>query len=934
MENLKPDTGDLTVELLIHISSQLNNVSMPAYTPQPFAAEQPYVIANALCFASLAVLLVASLLAMLVKGWIRDFHHNLPPHKLAEKRAKEREYRFRGLIANKMPEIVASLPILIQLALILFCVALLVHLNQADVHIMIATGCIFSSILLFYLITTIIAVYDSSAPFPSPLSRFLIRTIQWINRFPSRMIRWIERRSSPYTHRSFRVLYTSLPRDLLNILRKGLQALVSSRISGKSSDLELHVVNRLANDTLVAPENIRTFTTMLQHLALHSRLRPIARQEWRDIISTVLTVDPSTPLLTTRGILRVIVFAYDPTVDGSDALRNLASSLLEIDKKPKLVPIPPPTDPEKQEIMGLTPVIHFQNTTASSMSAARALECENGEGEKELENTSLVPLSPLQLLVRKLKNTVFSIQVWPTVIEDKEQIEEITQELLWLADFFQSSLYCALDEELRSKLLESGIQSTQEVLVLASWLPTEVALPLVSASICIGLALRRPGGGTSSVGVSEKRKGGREQYFSVVDRPSTDPETVCSNLVSLLDPSRSGGHLFTLCVPIVFALWRLDPPSTLLSAHKRKGKLDLISKLAGVEPIALDHFSILNFVVNSIPRERIQGAFMTFMECWDQVAKDPVIPLNKECLQFFEMGLKRLQAMEGSSDDPILPDEDWTIVMKRSERIQNPWIILAGDPIRQAEAHIPDVEHAAELMEQTPWIGDERYEHIVCDNLEFYFTTPNRDPYPPVLVLFEQSNALQSSLRALCLLSHENGVAKGRKATGLLTETRVARFTKIASRIFKEERTPQEMLENYLVFHVELFSYYGVLLPVVQRMIATVFEQEGGLQWLSGACQQLATEVQKNNLADSHGVLAEVPSHQSDPLELERLRMVLGVVRGTYRFLEDLIPQFASQLTSTDVPALQALLTLPVYFGSSEQRKTLEVWYRKHLDGH
>ena len=930
MENLKPDTGDLTVELLIHISSQLNNVSTPAYTPQPFAAEQPYVIANFLCFASLAVLLVASLLAMLVKSWIREFTQNLPPQKLAEKRAKEREYRFRGLIANKMPEIVASLPILIQLALILFCVGLLVYLNQANVQIMIATGCIFSSVLLFYLFTTIIAVYDPSAPFPSPLSRFLTHSIQWINQLPSRMIRWIERRRNTYTFHSFRILRTSLPRDLSVILRQWLRAFVPSRNSRKSSDLELHVVNRLANETLVAPENVRTFTTLLQYLALHSRLRPIVRQEWRDIISTVLTVGSSTPLLTSRGILRVIVAAYDPTVDGSDSLLNLASALLEIDKIPKPVPSPLPTSPEKQDI-GETLVAQIVSSDgietrrrpypiASAMLAASALERENGElREKGLENASLVPLSLLQLLVQKLKHTVFSVQDLPTVIEDKEQIEEIAQELLWLADFFRSSLCRAIDEELRTKLLESGIQSTQEVLILAPWLPAEVALPLVSASIHICLALRRPDDGTRVVGSSEQRKGGRDQYFSVVDGPSSDPETMCSNLISLLDPSRNGGHPFMLCVPIMLALWQLDPLSSLLSVHKRKGNPGLFSNPVG-EPKALNHLSILNSVIDSTPRKRIQDTFMAFMECWDQLAKDPVIPLKKECLQFFEMILKRLQSTEGTSDDPPLSKEDRAIVTERSERMQNPWIILAGDPIRQKDAYIPDVERATEQMAQTPWVGDERYEHIVRDILEFYCTT-DREPYLPILVLFEQSTELQSYFRALCLSSHENGAAREPEAKGFFTETRIARFTKIASRIFTEERTPPEMLENYLAFHTDLLSYYGVLLPEFQKMIATVFEQQGGLQWLADACEQLETEVQRLNLTDSSGVLVEVLSGQSEPPETKRLRMVVG---GTYGFLKDLIPQFSSRLTSSDVSALQALLTLPEYFGSPEHRKKLE----------
>jgi len=931
MANLEPNTGELTVELLIYISSQLNNVSMPAYTPQPFVAEQPYVIANALFFASLAVLLVTSLLAILVKGWIRDFGQNLPPHKLAEKRAKEREYRFRGLIAHKMPEIVASLPILIQFALILFCIGLLIFLNQANFHIMIATGCILCSGFLFYLLATIIAAYDSSAPFPSPLSRFLSHTIQWINRFPSRMIRWIERQRSTRTYHSFRILYNSLPRDLLVLLREWLRAVVSPRNSRNALDLELHVMNRLANETLVAQENVKTFTTLVQYLALHSRLRPIARQEWRDIISTVLIVDSLTPLLTTRGILRLIVFAYDPTVEGSDALLNLASALLKSDQKPETVPISLPTDHEKQMIMGLTPVSQHvvpsngiearrrPHTTTTTMPAASALEREDSEKGKILENTTFVPLSPLQPLVQRLKHTVLSIQDWPTAIEDKGQIEEITQELLWLADFFQSSLCCALDEELQSKLLESGIQSTQDVLVLASWLPTELALPLVSASIRTSLALRQLGDGTPSVGLSEQKKGGREEYFRAVDRPSTDPEAICSDLVSLLDPLHSSGHPFTLCVPVMLALWQLDPPSSFLYVHKRNGKLDLISKLVGVEPIALDHFSILNFAINSIPRKRIQGTFMAFMEYWDQLARDPVVPLKKECLQFFETALKRLESKEGSPDDPPLADGDRLIVEMGSTRVQNPWIILAGDPIRRFEAEIQDVESAAELMEQTPWVGDERYEHIVRDNLEFYCTT-HREPYLPILVLFEQSSELQSYLRALCLSSHKKGVGKGPEAERFFTEMRVARYTMIASRIF-EERTPHKMFENYLVLHTELFAYYGLLLPEFKNMIATAFQQQAGLQWLSDAYKQLATEVQRFNLVDSHGVLVEVPSDQSEPPELERLRMV---VSGTNGFLKHLIPQLAPLLTSSDVPAMQALLSLPGYLIRPEQREKLE----------
>ena len=523
----------------------------------------------------------------------------------------------------------------------------------------------------------------------------------------------------------------------------------------------------------------------------------------------------------------------------------------------------------------------------------------------ELENTSLVPLSPLQPFVQRLKHTVLSIQDWSAGIDNKANFEEITLELLWLADFFQSRLCYALDEELRSKLLESGIQSTQDVLVLASWLPTELGLPLVSAGINVGLALN----------ASKQRKGGKEQYFDVVHRPSTDPEAMCSDLVTLLDHS---GHGSALCVPVLLALWHLDPPSSLLSVHKRKGKLDSIAKLVGVEPIALDHFSVLNFAINSIPRKSIQGTFMAFMECWDQLAKDPVMPLKKEHLEFFEMTLKRLGPSEGGSDDPPLADEDRNAVMTRSARVQNPWIILAGDPIRQAAAVIPDVERAVELMEQTPWVGDERYERIVRDNLNGYCNDTLQEPYLPIMVLFEQSAELQSYLQAFYLSSYKGGGAMEPEEEGIFTEIRVARFTKIASRIFKEEKNPPEMLDNYLVMHTELLSYFGLLMPEIQEMIATVFQQHGGLQWLSDACELLAIDVQKHGLVDSQGSLVEAPSTQPEQNRLCK------VVSDTYGFLEDLIPQFTSPLTSSDVSALQALLSLPGYIGIPKQRKNSE----------
>jgi len=165
------------MEVLIHISQQLNNSTISAYAPPEFTASPNTVVVNLLFFLSLALVLIDAFLAMLVKSWLQEFDRGWRKYTVADLRAQERERRLQGLERWKLAELVTLLPILIQSSLLSFCIGLIVLLFP--LHLISA---ILSSVALvagfgFYAFTTYVSVLDDYAPFSSPASRGLVNLI-------------------------------------------------------------------------------------------------------------------------------------------------------------------------------------------------------------------------------------------------------------------------------------------------------------------------------------------------------------------------------------------------------------------------------------------------------------------------------------------------------------------------------------------------------------------------------------------------------------------------------------------------------------------------------------------------------------------------------------------------------------------------------------
>ena len=151
----------------------MQNRTVDSYVAPAFDAPLYAIAVNALFFASLAVVLVAAVLCMLVKGWIRELDRKLRRIPDLRKRAVVKELREQGMLRWRLPEIIAILPSLILLSLLLFFTGLTVYLLYIHTLPAFLSITIFATGLLIYMLSIFVSAIDEFSPFRSAYSRAL-----------------------------------------------------------------------------------------------------------------------------------------------------------------------------------------------------------------------------------------------------------------------------------------------------------------------------------------------------------------------------------------------------------------------------------------------------------------------------------------------------------------------------------------------------------------------------------------------------------------------------------------------------------------------------------------------------------------------------------------------------------------------------------------
>lgn len=167
----KNDSDDALLILLSQIAqSTFPNITYPPRLPAADSGIHPTVRTriNAYWFLALSLSLSAALIAILCKQWIREFerHADLAPKEFVS----VRQMKYDGLERWRVPDVIALLPILLQLSLGLFALGVLELLWQLHAAIAIAVSVPTSITIVFYGATTFLPLVQRSIYTHNPRS--------------------------------------------------------------------------------------------------------------------------------------------------------------------------------------------------------------------------------------------------------------------------------------------------------------------------------------------------------------------------------------------------------------------------------------------------------------------------------------------------------------------------------------------------------------------------------------------------------------------------------------------------------------------------------------------------------------------------------------------------------------------------------------------
>ncbi|KAI0742954.1 hypothetical protein C8Q80DRAFT_1191645 [Daedaleopsis nitida] len=174
---LTPDPPDPVLAALQQISSQLNSFSVSSpfvnSTQQVFPApisppppDRSSIWLNVLWFSSLIFSLSAASVGIMVKQWLNEYNTGLSGTSLQTVRL--RQYRLNSLVKWHVAEIVAVLPVLLQIALTLFFAGLLVLLFTLNQAVAIVASVLVGALAVFNLYTTLLPTLTKDCCYLSP----------------------------------------------------------------------------------------------------------------------------------------------------------------------------------------------------------------------------------------------------------------------------------------------------------------------------------------------------------------------------------------------------------------------------------------------------------------------------------------------------------------------------------------------------------------------------------------------------------------------------------------------------------------------------------------------------------------------------------------------------------------------------------------------
>ncbi|KAG9028756.1 hypothetical protein FS837_003796 [Tulasnella sp. UAMH 9824] len=178
---MSADPADDTNALLLQTNAILlqmalgRNMSIEVPTPLPstkFSPPKDMFVVNVLFAVSLSFALISSFLAVLGRQWL--VYYRKRGGSGPDRRRWEQLKRYLGAERWHLELVLDDiLPTLLQIGLILFCIAIVIYLDTLDHTLSRIVGGLLAAALGIFVLTAMFTTWDRFCPFHSPLSHFI-----------------------------------------------------------------------------------------------------------------------------------------------------------------------------------------------------------------------------------------------------------------------------------------------------------------------------------------------------------------------------------------------------------------------------------------------------------------------------------------------------------------------------------------------------------------------------------------------------------------------------------------------------------------------------------------------------------------------------------------------------------------------------------------
>ncbi|KAJ7575296.1 hypothetical protein C8J56DRAFT_838238 [Mycena floridula] len=164
------DPGDKTARLIAQLSQHIGTPNISSGDQKPFSVESRTIRINILWFLSLVLALSAASGGILAKQWLREYRRD-PPGISNRERLSHRQLRDQGWGIWKVEEIISALPIILEIALVLFFVGVMELLWSLNRVVALSVTVVIALTVLFLIAATVLPAFYMCRQFRNEAER-------------------------------------------------------------------------------------------------------------------------------------------------------------------------------------------------------------------------------------------------------------------------------------------------------------------------------------------------------------------------------------------------------------------------------------------------------------------------------------------------------------------------------------------------------------------------------------------------------------------------------------------------------------------------------------------------------------------------------------------------------------------------------------------